>query len=206
MKIICIGRNYSEHIHELGNIPPKEPLLFLKPQSSLLEAGFQKQIFVMPTFSHDIRYETEVLVKIAKTAKNISFVQASQIYNEIGLGIDFTAADIQEQCKAKGHPWEKAKAFDNSAVVGKFINKKDLPSLKGLDFHLLQNKQLMQKGNTSQMLVAIDDLLSYASQFFTLEKDDIVFTGTPAGVSHVQKKDVLQGFLNNQLMFTVEVQ
>lgn len=206
MKIICIGRNYREHIHELGNFPSKEPLLFLKPQSSLLDAGLQKQVFVMPTFSRDIRYETEVLVKIDKGAKNISSLQASQIYNEIGLGIDFTAADVQEQCKAKGHPWEKAKAFDHSAVVGRFINKKDLPSLKDLDFHLLKNNQLVQKGNTSQMLVAIDDLLSYASQFFTLEKGDIVFTGTPAGVSHVQKKDVLQGFLNNHFVFEVEVQ
>lgn len=199
MKMVCIGRNYAKHIEELGNQKNSEPLLFLKPKSALLETG----TFIFPDFSNNIRYEVEVLLKIDKTAKNILAENAHQYYSQIGLGIDFTAVDIQELCKQKGWSWEKAKAFDGSAVVGKFINKEELPLVNELAFSLQKNGEVVQAGNTAHTLWKPDELLAYASHFFTLDEGDIIFTGTPAGVGGIRSGDVLRGFLENWRMFEV---
>lgn len=201
MKMICIGRNYAKHIEELGNPKNTEPLLFLKPKSALLETT----TFIFPEFSKNIRYEVEVLLKIDKTAKNISPQQAEQHYSEIGLGIDFTAVDIQEICKQKGWSWEKAKAFDGSAVVGKFMQKKYLPPVNELTFYLEKNGKVVQEGNTANTLWKPNELTAYASRFFTLEKGDILFTGTPAGVGGIYSGDILRGFLEKQRMFEIDI-
>jgi len=175
MKIICIGRNYAKHIEELANEKPDSPVVFLKPDSAILP---RKNPFFIPPFSNDIHYEVEVLVKINKVGKHISEKFAHKYYDEIGLGIDFTARDVQEKCKEKGLPWEKAKAFDGSAVLGEFYAKEQF-NLDNLKFQLKKNKELVQDGNTNGMLWKIDELISYVSQYFTLKKGDIIFTGTP---------------------------
>lgn len=202
MKLICVGRNYAAHIEELKNSRPSEPLLFLKPQSALVNA---KNGFSFPSFSRNIRYETEVLIKISHTAKNIAVHEAWHFYQEIGLGIDFTAADIQEQCKQKGQPWEKAKAFDGSALVGNFINKENFSAIQNITFSLVQNEKTVQIGNTSDMLWSMDELLAYSSRFFTLEAGDILFSGTPAGIGNIHSGDLLCGYLQEKEMFSLSV-
>ncbi len=201
MKIICIGRNYAEHIAELANEKPKNPVVFLKPESAILP---NDKPFLVPSFSNDVHYEVEVLVKITKTGKNIEINESSQYYDEIGLGIDFTARDVQQQCKEKGLPWEKAKAFDGSAVIGEFYPKSEF-DLANVAFQLLKNNQLVQDGNTAEMLWKIDELITYISQYFTLQKGDVIFTGTPAGVGKVVEGDVLTGMINGKTAFQVGV-
>ena len=201
MKIICIGRNYAKHIEELANERPENPVVFLKPDSSILP---KKNPFFIPTFSNDVHYEVEVLVKINKVGKHIATRFAHKYYDEIGLGIDFTARDIQQKCKEKGLPWEKAKAFDGSAVIGDFYNKSNF-DLENLTFKLFKNDIIVQDGNTKSMLWKIDELISYVSQYFTLKKGDIIFTGTPAGVGKVSENDVLIGEINNCKAFEIKV-
>ncbi|MDC3285527.1 fumarylacetoacetate hydrolase family protein [Flavobacteriaceae bacterium] len=201
MKIICIGRNYAKHIEELANERPENPVVFLKPDSSILP---RKNPFFIPPFSSDVHYEVEVLVKINKVGKHIASRFAHKYYDEIGLGIDFTARDIQQQCKEKGLPWEKAKAFDGSAVIGDFYDKSNF-DLENLSFKLFKNDKVVQDGNTKAMLWKVDELISYVSQYFTLKKGDIIFTGTPAGVGKVSENDVLIGEINNRKAFEIKV-
>jgi 2-keto-4-pentenoate hydratase/2-oxohepta-3-ene-1,7-dioic acid hydratase in catechol pathway len=202
MKIICIGRNYTKHIEELQNEKPKEPVLFLKPDSAILA---KNQPFFIPPFSNDIHYEVEVLVKINKVGKYIDEKFAHKYYDEIGLGIDFTARDLQNQLKDKGLPWEKAKAFDGSAVIGEFFPKEKLGDLLDLNFTLQKNEEIVQNGNTKMMLWKVDELISYVSQFFTLKKGDIIFTGTPEGVGKVKENDVLIGIVSGEKAFEVKI-
>ncbi|MGH2666863.1 fumarylacetoacetate hydrolase family protein [Flavobacterium sp.] len=202
MKIICIGRNYTEHIAELQNERPDEPVVFLKPDSAIL---LKQHPFVIPEFSNDIHHEVEVLVRINKVGKYIDAKFAHKYYDEIGLGIDFTARDLQSKLKEKGLPWEKAKAFDGSAVIGDFLSIKSFNSLENLTFELTNNGETVQKGNTSNMLWKIDELIAYVSQYFTLKIGDIIFTGTPAGVAKVNPNDVLEGFLEENKLFRIQV-
>lgn len=202
MKIICIGRNYADHISELNNERPTEPVIFLKPDSSILP---NKNPFVIPAFSNDIHHEVEILVKICKVGKHIDAKFAHKYYEEIGLGIDFTARDVQSKLKEKGLPWEKAKAFDHSAVIGNFTSKKDFSSLENINFELKSNGAIVQEGNTSLMLWKIDELISYVSQYFTLKIGDIIFTGTPKGVAKVTEGDVLEGFIEGKPKFKIQI-
>ncbi len=201
MKIICIGRNYAKHIEELENEKPENPVVFLKPDSAILP---KKIPFFIPPFSSNIHYEVEVLVKINKVGKYIAPKFAHKYYDTIGLGIDFTARDLQAKCKEKGLPWEKAKAFDGSAVVGEFFPKEDF-DINNTSFQLHQNGNLVQDGNTQSMLWKVDELISYVSQFFTLKKGDIIFTGTPAGVGKVMENDVLVGTINGKQAFQIKI-
>ncbi len=201
MKIICIGRNYAEHVEELGNERPAHPIIFMKPDTALLK---NNDPFYYPDFSKDIHHEVEVLVKIKKEGKSIQKEFAHQYYDEIGLGIDFTARDWQTKAKEKGHPWELAKAFNSSAPVSQFIKKGDR-NMTDINFKLEINGEEKQKGNTSLMLWPIDDLISYVSNFILLKTGDIVFTGTPKGVGPVQIGDRLVGYLEDQVMFDFEV-
>ena len=202
MKIICIGRNYADHISELNNERPTEPVIFLKPDSSILP---NKNPFVIPAFSNDIHHEVEILVKICKVGKHIDAKFAHKYYEEIGLGIDFTARDVQNKLKEKSLPWEKAKAFDHSAVIGKFVSKNDFTSLDNINFELKSNGTSVQEGNTSLMLWKIDELIAYVSQYFTLKIGDIIFTGTPKGVAKVAEGDVLEGFIEGKSMFKIQI-
>lgn len=202
MKIICIGRNYQDHISELSNQRPKDPVVFIKPDSAVLP---KEQDFYIPDFSSDIHYEIEVLVKIKKVGKYISPEFAHLYFDEVGLGIDFTARDLQEELKLKGLPWEKCKGFDGSAVIGKWRDSKDLPQLNSIDFSLEKNGETVQQANTKEMLWSIEQLVSYVSTFFTLKKGDIIFTGTPAGVGAISAGDYLEGFLEGQSMFKIGV-
>lgn len=202
MKIICVGRNYVAHIEELENERPESPVLFLKPDTAVLPP---KQAFYIPDFTKDLHYEVEVLVKINRVGKHIDAKFAHKYYNEIGLGIDFTARDIQQKMKEKGLPWEKAKAFDNSAVVGEFVNKENFLSMDDIPFSLQKNGETVQEGNTSHMLWKIDELIAYISTYFSLKTGDIIFTGTPAGVGQVVDGDKLEGFINDRSMFTVDI-
>ncbi|MEO8235614.1 MAG: fumarylacetoacetate hydrolase family protein [Flavobacterium sp.] len=202
MKIICIGRNYTEHIAELQNERPTEPVVFLKPDSAIL---LKQHPFVIPEFSDDIHHEIEIIVRINKVGKYIDAKFAHKYYDEISVGIDFTARDLQQKLKDKGLPWEKAKAFDGSAIIGDFLSKKDFNSLENLTFELTNNGKTVQKGNANMMLWKIDELIAYVSQFFTLKIGDIIFTGTPAGVAKVNPNDVLEGFLEDNKLFRIQV-
>ena len=202
MKIICIGRNFTKHIEELQNERPTEPVIFMKPDSAIL---LKQHPFVIPEFSNDIHHEIEIIVKIAKVGKYIDAKFAHKYYDEIGVGIDFTARDLQQKLKDKGLPWEKAKAFDGSAVIGDFIPKTNYNSLENLTFELTRNGKTVQMGNTSLMLWKIDELISYVSQYFTLKIGDIIFTGTPEGVGLVEPEDVLEGFLEGTKLFRIQV-
>lgn len=202
MKIICIGRNYASHIEELKNERPDEPVIFLKPDTAVVQKQFP---FVIPEFSNDVHHEVEVLVKINKVGKYIDAKFAHKYYDEIGLGIDFTARDLQAKLKEKGLPWEKAKAFDGSAVIGDFINKSEFASLDDISFTLTNNDEVVQKGNTQNMLWKIDELVAYASQYFTLRTGDIIFTGTPEGVAKVNSGDVLEGAIGDKKLFRIQV-
>ena len=202
MKIICIGRNYTKHIEELNNERPDEPVVFMKPDSAIL---LKQHPFVIPEFSEDIHHELEVIVKINKVGKYIEPKFAHKYYDEISIGIDFTARDLQQKLKDKGLPWEKAKAFDGSAVIGDFVSKSDFKSLDNLNFEMTNNGVTVQKGNTSFMLWKIDELIAYVSQFFTLKIGDIIFTGTPEGVAVVRPDDVLEGYLEGNKLFRIQV-
>lgn len=203
MKIICIGRNYADHARELGNQVPAEPVVFLKPQSAILS---HKHPFYIPDWTQDVHHEIELVVKINRLGKTISESHASRYYDEVGLGIDFTARDIQTQLKAKGHPWERAKAFDGSAVVGQFMKLTDLgKEVQDLQFQLTNRGQVVQEGHTKDMLFSVDRLISEVSKFMTLKVGDLLFTGTPAGVAAVRPQDRLVGTLEGNDLLAVNI-
>ena len=202
MKIICIGRNYVDHINELKNQRPDSPVIFLKPETSIIN---KKHPFFVPNFSKDIQYEVEILVKINRLGRAISTEFSHKYYNHIGLGIDFTARDIQNILKNKGLPWEKSKAFDGSALIGKWINKSEIPDLKNINFNLEKNGKIVQVGNTSNMLWDIDELISEISKYFTLKIGDIIFTGTPSGVGKVDENDILVGRIGEKECFSINI-
>ena len=202
MKIICIGRNYVNHIEELKNERPDEPVIFLKPDTAVLP---KKTPFVIPEFSNDIHHEIEILVKINKVGKYIDTKFAHKYYDEIGLGIDMTARDVQNKLKEKGLPWEKAKAFDGSAIIGDFLPKNNFVSMENITFELTNNGHTVQKANTSNMMWKINEIISYVSQYFTLKKGDIIFTGTPEGVASVSPNDILEGFIENKKVLRLHI-
>ena len=203
MKLICIGRNYAKHIEELENERPEHPVVFLKPDSSIL---LKKHPFVIPPFSNDIHHEVEILVKINKIGKHIDQKFAHTYYEEIGLGIDFTARDLQANLKEKGLPWEKAKGFDGAAVTGdSWISKDTFETVDDISFRLEKNETIVQEGSTKQMLWKIDELVSYVSQYFTLKIGDIIFTGTPSGVGRVDEGDKLKGYIGDNELFSINV-
>ena len=202
MKIICIGRNYIDHIKELSNQKPLNPVVFLKPDSSVIA---KNQNFIIPSFSNEIHHEVELVIKINKVGKHIDKSFSHKYYDEIGLGIDFTARDIQSNLKEKGHPWEKSKAFDNSCMVGKFLKKEKLEDISKIEFSLKKNNEIVQSGCSNDMLWKIDELISYVSQYFTLKIGDLIFTGTPSGVSKVESGDILEGYISSINMFTLKV-
>ena len=202
MKIICIGRNYPQHAEELSNKKPESPVIFIKPDTAILQ---RRLPFYIPPFSNQIHHEVEVLVRINRIGKYIEEKFAHKYYQEIGLGIDFTARDLQKNLKEKGLPWEKAKAFDGSALIGSWYNKNNFSDLNQLDFELVKNSETVQEGNTSQMLWSIDTLINEVSRFFTLKIGDVIFTGTPAGVGPVVVNDVLEGYLEGKKAFTLKI-
>ena len=202
MKIICIGRNYIDHIKELSNQKPMNPVVFLKPDSSVIA---KNQNFIIPSFSNEIHHEVELVVKINKVGKHIDKSFSHKYYDEIGLGIDFTARDIQSNLKEKGHPWEKSKAFDNSCMVGNFLKKEKLEDISKIEFSLKKNNEIVQSGCSNDMLWKIDELISYVSQYFTLKIGDLIFTGTPSGVSKVESGDILEGYISSIKMFSLKV-
>lgn len=202
MKIICIGRNYSDHVKELANEKPTDPVVFMKPDTSIL---LKNQPFFIPDFSNDVHHEVEILVKITKVGKYIDKKFSHKYYDEIGLGIDFTARDLQTRLKEKGLPWEKAKAFDGAAVIGDWISKKSFKDINNLSFSLEKNGKVVQAGNTSHMDWEIDELIEYVSKYFTLKIGDVIFTGTPAGVGRVDAEDQLKGFIEDKQMFSITV-
>jgi len=202
MKLICIGRNYTEHIEELNNERPSEPVVFLKPDTAIL---LKKQPFFIPDFSNDVHHEVEILVKINKVGKHISKKFANKYYDEIGLGIDFTARDLQATLKEKGLPWEKAKGFDGAAVIGDWLPKSEFTDVNHIQFSLKKNETTVQNGNTSHMLYKIDEIIEYVSKYFTLKIGDIIFTGTPSGVGKVNPNDILTGFIEDKRLFSITV-
>jgi 2-keto-4-pentenoate hydratase/2-oxohepta-3-ene-1,7-dioic acid hydratase in catechol pathway len=202
MKIICIGRNYADHISELSNERPSEPVVFIKPDSAVLP---KEQPFYLPDFTDDVHYELELLIKIRKVGKHIQPEFAPKYYDEVGLGIDFTARDLQARLKEKGLPWEKAKGFDGSAVIGRWISKSKFADLGNLTFTLHKNGQLVQRGETRMMLWGIDALIAHVSKYFTLKKGDILFTGTPAGVGRIIANDYLSGALEGEELLSVKI-
>lgn len=199
MKIICVGRNYAEHVKELNNSIPDSPVIFLKPDTCLLPKNHP---FVYPDFSSEIHYECELVVKINRLGKNIEERFAHRYYQEVSLGIDLTARDIQKDCKEKSLPWEKAKAFDYSAPVGKFIPVKDI---KNTAFTLRKNGEIVQEGNSNMMLYSVDKLIAYVSQFFTLKIGDMIFTGTPAGVGPIAIGDNFEAYLEGEKLLDFKV-
>ena len=202
MKIICIGRNYIEHTKELGNPIPKEPLVFLKPDTALQPKGHP---FFIPDFSNNIHYETEIVIKINKLGKHIEEKFAHKYYSQIGLGIDFTARDIQEKCKKKGLPWEKSKGFDGSAQISNFFIDKSELKMNDINFRLEKNGIIVQKGNSRDMIFDFNNIISHISKFYTLKIGDLIYTGTPRGVGKVKAGDVLIGYLNNKEMLKVSI-
>ncbi len=202
MKIFCIGRNYVDHAKELGNQVPSEPLVFMKPPTALLK---NNKDFYYPTFSKNIHFEVELVIKIKKNGRSIQQQFAGGYYDEIGLGIDFTARDIQEKAKEKGHPWEKAKAFDFSAVISDFIPLETSVLESGIEFHLEKNGKEVQVGTSKDMLFNIDSLICHLSRYFTLQTGDLIYTGTPAGVGPIKIGDKLEGFLQKKSMFTCQI-
>ena len=202
MKIICIGRNYAEHAREMKSEIPSEPVFFMKPDTALLKDGAP---FYFPDFTSDLHHEIEIVLKISKSGKCIEEKFAHKYYEEIGLGIDFTARDLQQRCKDKGLPWEKAKSFDHSAPIGSFVSKSKFSDLNHIDFHLEINGETRQAGNTQNLLFSFDQIISIVSRFVTLKTGDLIFTGTPEGVGPVKRGDVLAGFLLKEKMLEVEV-
>lgn len=202
MKIICVGRNYVEHIHELKNKKSSFPVLFIKPDSSLI---LKNNPFYIPNFAQNIHYEIEFIVKISKVGKHIQSKYSYKYYDKVGIGIDFTARTLQKELQSKGLPWEKAKAFDGSCFVGNWIDKNEFLDLGNINFSLKKNGKIRQSSNTSKMIWKIDDLISYISKYFTLKIGDIVFTGTPSGVGNVEKNDLLEGYIENKKIFKLEI-
>lgn len=202
MKIICIGRNYAEHARELNNPVNDEPVIFLKPETALLQ---KRMPFFIPDFSNDIHYEAEIVVKISRLGKNINEKFAHRYFDEVTIGIDFTARDLQSKLKSKGLPWETAKGFDGSAAVGNFVPKSRFEDLNNLNFSLKLNLQQVQTGNTSDMIYPIHTIIAHASRFFTLKKGDLIFTGTPKGVGKIEKGDEMEGFIEEESLLRVKV-
>ncbi|MCH2198896.1 MAG: fumarylacetoacetate hydrolase family protein [Flavobacteriales bacterium] len=203
MKIICIGRNYANHAKELNNKVPTEPMFFCKPDSSILP---NRNPLFIPEWTNDLHFEVELIVKINRLGKYIEEKHAHKYYDQVGLGIDFTARDVQQKCKEKGHPWEKAKAFDGSAVVSrKFLPLDQFKGIQDINFHLEKNGEKVQIGNTSDMIFSVDQIIAHVSQFMTLKMGDLIFTGTPAGVGPVAIDDKLEGYLEDQWMFKVPI-
>ena len=203
MKIICIGRNYAAHIEELNSETPSEPVIFMKPDTAVL---LKKQPFFIPDFSKDLQYEAELIIKINKVGKHIDQKFAHKYYDEISVGIDFTARDLQKKLKDKGLPWECSKAFDGSAVIGKWIPKVSLnKSVDDLYFKLHKNDEIVQEGFTKLMLYSVDELIAYISKFFTLKIGDIIFTGTPAGVGRVDVNDRLEAYIDEQKLLQIKI-
>ncbi len=202
MKIICIGRNYKDHVKELGNSIPEEPVIFMKPKSALLQSHTP---FYYPEFTNELHYECELVLRVCKNGKYIQEKHAASYYNAITVGIDFTARDIQDELKKKGLPWEKAKAFDNSAVVGNFIELNPAFNRKSINFSMLKNKEKVQSANSSEMIFSIDRVIENISNYFSLNIGDLIFTGTPAGVGECVTGDVLEGFIEKENLFNVEI-
>ena len=202
MKIICVGQNYLNHIKELNSKRNKSPILFLKPDSSIIQ---KNQPFFIPEFSKEIHYEAEIILKFDKLGKHIDRKFSNKYYNQISLGIDFTARDLQEKLKKSGHPWEKAKSFDNSAVVGDWIDVNNFQDINNINFCLKLNNEIVQSSNSSNMIWKIDDLVTEVSNYFTLEIGDILFTGTPEGVGKVSIGDVLDGYLDGKKVFSIKI-
>ena len=202
MKIICIGRNYIDHAKELNNPIPKEPVFFLKPDTALLP---KKNPFVYPSFSKDVHFEAEIVIKINRLGKHIEEKFAHKYYNEIAIGVDFTARDIQQQCKQQGLPWEKAKAFDGSAPTSNFLKIDQFDNINNLNFSLQVNGETKQKGNTKDMLFNFDQIVSYVSKFFTLKIGDIIYTGTPAGVGPIQINDKIECFIEDKKLLSFNI-
>ncbi len=198
MKILCVGRNYVKHIEELNNQVPSEPVIFAKPDSALL---LKNKPFFIPDFAEDFHHEVELVVKINRIGKNIAPQFAHRYYEEVALGVDFTARDLQSELKSKGLPWEKAKAFDGSAVLSKFVSKDQFADIQNINFRMEKNGETVQNGNTSHMIFPIDRIISHVSQYFTLKIGDLIYTGTPAGVGPVAINDRLKGYIEEELMF-----
>ena len=202
MKLICVGRNYAEHIRELNNEQPDDPVIFLKPETAI---PLKNEPFFYPDFSRDVHYEVEILVKINRVGKNIAERFAQKYYDEIGIGIDFTARDLQSKLKAKGLPWELAKGFNGSAPISGFVSKTDFADLRNLNFRLDVNGETRQQGNTSLMLFNVDYLIAFVSRYFLLQQGDILFTGTPKGVGPVQIGDRLTAYIEDKQMLEIGV-
>ena len=202
MKIFAIGQNYAEHNKELNSHDPTEPVIFMKPDTAALK---NNKPFYIPDFSSELHYETEIIVKISRLGKNIAPKFAHRYYEEIGLGVDFTARDVQRRLKAEGKPWEISKAFDNSAVIGNFIPKEELGDVQNIHFQLNINGNTVQKGHTSDMIFPVDEIIAWISRFFTLKIGDILFTGTPVGVGNVNIGDHLEGYIGEKKMFDFKV-
>lgn len=202
MKILCVGRNYSEHIKELQNQANESPVVFMKPDTALLQ---RRLPFFIPKFSNEIHHELELVIKINKNGKNIEERFAHKYFDEITVGIDFTARDLQQQLKSKGLPWELSKGFDGSGPVGEFIPAEEMESLRNINFHLNVNGELKQRGNSRDMIFSFEKIISYISQFITLKKGDLIFTGTPAGVAKVKINDKLEAFIGDQKLLTVNI-
>ena len=202
MKIFCVGRKYTAHAEELGNEVPDEPVIFMKPKSALLQPHAP---FYYPEFTNELHYECELVLRVSKNGKYIQEKFASKYYDAVTTGIDFTARDIQNDLQAKGLPWEKAKAWDNSAVIGKWIPFTEIKNKKDINFCLYKNKELAQQGNSSNMLHNFDNLVAYISNFFSVNIGDVIFTGTPAGVGEAVVGDELEGFLEDISMFTLDI-
>lgn len=203
MKIICIGRNYSAHAAELGNEVSEEPVVFLKPETALIPKGHP---FFHPAFTNDIHHEVELVIKINRLGKHISEKNAHKYYNSVGVGIDFTARDVQQGCKEKGLPWEKAKGFDHSAPLSRaFIPLDELPDRNNIGFHLTKNGETVQRGQSENMIFSFDHIIAHVSQYFTLKMGDLIFTGTPSGVGPIQIGDTLEAFIENRPMLKLKV-
>lgn len=202
MKIICVGRNYIDHAKELNNPIPSEPVFFMKPDSALI---LNNQPFYMPDFSKEIHYEAEIVIKINRLGKNIDKQFAGRYYEDIGIGIDFTARDLQRKQAEGGKPWEIAKAFDGSAPLGKFIKRDKLPDYHAINFHLEKNNEVVQSGNTKDQIFSFEDIIAYVSKFLTLKIGDLIYTGTPAGVGPVKTNDHLVAFIEEKPMLDFKI-
>lgn len=202
MKIFCVGRNYAAHAQELGNDIPDEPVIFMKPKSALLQAHTP---FYYPEFTNELHYECELVLRISKNGKYIQERFANKYYDAITVGIDFTARDVQNELKEKGLPWEKAKAWDNSAVIGKWLTVPNIKNKKDINFHLLKNTEMVQKGSSTLMLHSFDSILAHISNYFSINIGDLIFTGTPAGVGECVVGDEIEGFLEEESMFKLEI-